>query len=249
MKIGIYDETSNSTYVGITQTMFDLGGEYDFARISPDDRLDVRKYNASLIHNYFFNHKIKLTTSAFGYTTTRNWQRQDFAYNSFDGNGILNPPPSNFSGIIWGDETIAGGAIYMRNSTGNRNRQFEVAGVESRLKVNYLLGDIKNELTAGGRSLYERAFEQRVNGSTSNSSSGNLAEDEIRTGYGKAVFAHNHMEVSARFSLRMGIRFEHFAYERDIRRGRFTINQQQVTRDTVLVAGSSLQEVIPGGRV
>jgi hypothetical protein len=41
---------------------------------------------------------------------------------------LLIPDASNLTGVVWGDESIPGGAIYMRNSTGNRNRQFEVAG-------------------------------------------------------------------------------------------------------------------------
>ena len=49
---------------------------------------------------------------------------------------------------------MQGGAIYMRNSTGNRNRQFEVAGIEPRLHLNYLVGEIKNELESGIRFHY-----------------------------------------------------------------------------------------------
>ena len=246
LKLGVYDEISNSTYVGITQTMFDTGGSYDFARVSPDDQLAVRRYSGSLIHNYFFNNNLKLTTTAYGYTTTRNWQRQDFAYNSFDSNGNLIAPPSNFTGVVWGDESLPGGAIYMRNSTGNRNRQFEVAGVESRLQSNYKLGNIRSEFTGGGRILYERAFEQRVNGAHASASSGTLQDDEIRTGYGSSAFAHNRFELTERFSMTAGLRLEHFSYERDIRRGRFNINGQTQIRDTLLVAGSSLIEIIPG---
>jgi Fe(3+) dicitrate transport protein len=34
----------------------------------------------------------------------------------------------------------------MRNTTGNRDRQFEVAGIEPRIHFNYIFGDFKNEL-------------------------------------------------------------------------------------------------------
>ena len=44
IKLGFYDEISNSTYVGLTQTMWDQGGT-DYARIAPHDRLPVRRYN------------------------------------------------------------------------------------------------------------------------------------------------------------------------------------------------------------
>jgi Fe(3+) dicitrate transport protein len=40
VKFGVYRETSNSTYVGITQSIFDLGDQ-DFFRVVPNDRLNV----------------------------------------------------------------------------------------------------------------------------------------------------------------------------------------------------------------
>jgi Fe(3+) dicitrate transport protein len=49
VKLGIYDENSNSTYVGLTQMMYDAGGE-DYSRLAPDDRLDIRRYSLGLSH-------------------------------------------------------------------------------------------------------------------------------------------------------------------------------------------------------
>jgi Fe(3+) dicitrate transport protein len=249
VKLGIYDEVSNATYVGITQTMYDAGGRFDFARVAPDDRLSIRRYSLGLSHNYFISNNTRLSTTAYAYTTTRNWQRQDFAYNTFNAQGTINPKPSNYTGVTWGDESLAEGAIYMRNSTGNRNRQFEVAGIESRLQTEWALGAAKNHLTAGGRLLFERAYEQRVNGTSGSASSGNLQEDEIRTGMGYSAFAHNQTQLGQRLSFTLGTRLEYYDYERDIRRGRFQINGQTLTRDTMLVAFSHLVSVIPGAGI
>ena len=246
LRLGFYDEVSNATYVGITQSMYDYGGKYDFARLAPDDMLGIRRYSASLTHNYFINKNTRLSTSAYGYTTSRNWQRQDFAYNLTDQHGNPGPRPSNFSGVLWGDETISGGAIYMRNSTGNRNRQFEVAGLESRMTRIWRLGDKPGEFKTGVRYLYERAFEQRINGAHGSASSGSLQDDEIRTGQATSAYLHNQIDLSHRLSVTSGMRVEHFSYERDIRRGRFSIDGQTMVRDTLLVAGDSLTEVIPG---
>ncbi|MDO8548997.1 MAG: TonB-dependent receptor plug domain-containing protein, partial [Ignavibacteria bacterium] len=171
IKLSAYDEISNSTYIGITQTMY-AKGEY-FPVIAPYDQLDIRRYSASLTHDYFFSENAYLRTTLFGYTTTRNWLRQDFSRS----------PITNGTGVVFGDTSISNGAIYMRNSTGNRNREFEVAGIEPRIYINYFLGDIKNDLEGGIRFLYERAFEQRVDGKKANALSGDLREDEIRTGY------------------------------------------------------------------
>ncbi len=236
MKLGVYNEVSNSTYIGINQVMFDRGGE-DFTRLAPDDNLEVRRYSLSFSHKYRLNKNVRLNTIAYGYTTTRNWNRQDFSINAD------NTPPANWTGVVWGDREVPGGAIFMRNGTGNRNRQFEVAGIEPRLEVDHKLFGTSNELVVGTRYLYERAFEQRVNGTKAGVKSGNLVEDEVRTGHALSAYIQNKINVSKKADINFGVRFESFNYDRDIRRRNFP---QVGIRDTVLVAGNTINEIIPG---
>jgi Fe(3+) dicitrate transport protein len=236
LKLGVYDENSNATYIGLTQTMFDAGG-LDFERMAPDDRLEIRRYSASVTHEYRFSPALKLKTTAYGYTTTRNWQRQDFS---------LSASATNQTGVVWGDPGVPGGAVYMRNSTGNRNRQFEVAGIEPRLSAKYQLGNISNELDAGTRFLYERAFEQRVNGRNASSRSGDLVEDEIRTGYALSAYAQNKFFLTERFSVTGGLRMESFDYDRNILRSTFAVNGVTAVRDTNIIADSRVFQLIPG---
>jgi Fe(3+) dicitrate transport protein len=226
VKLAFYDENSNSTYVGLTQSMYN-NGEY-FTIIAPNDELSIRRYSASLTHDYFFSDKSFLRTTIYGYTTTRNWLRQDFSRN----------PTSNGTGIVFGDATVSGGAIYMKNSTGNRNRQFEVAGIEPRININYLLGRIENELEGGIRFHFERAFEQRINGNKADAKSGELRDDEIRTGYAASVFTQNRIYFADNFILTPGLRLENFNYERDI----FRLNYV----DTSITNNSYVFAVIPG---
>jgi Fe(3+) dicitrate transport protein len=231
VKLSAYDETSNSTYVGLTQTMYD-GGEY-FTRIAPDDELIIRRYAGSATYDYVFAPDITLRTTVFGYTTSRNWRRQEF------GRTIST---TNRTGVVFGDSTVVNGAIYMRNQTGNRNRQFEVAGIEPRFAMTYQLGEMRNELDLGFRFLYERAFEQLINGTTYNSSSGNMRDDEIRTGYARSAFVQNRLFLTNRLVISPGVRFESFSYDRTIMRGQFGSS----VRDTSIIAGSDLFQVIPG---
>jgi len=226
IKLAIYDESSNSTYVGLTQSMYDHG-DY-FTIIAPHDELDIRRYSANLTHDYFFSNKLFLRTILYGYTTTRNWLRQDFS----------REPASDGTVEVFGDTSVPGGAIYMRNSTGNRNRQFEVAGIEPRLSLNYLLGEIKNELEGGIRFHYERAFEQRVNGDKADAQSGAIRNDEIRTGNAVSIFVQNRIYLTNNVILTPGLRFENFNYERDI----FRLNYI----DTSITNNSISLEVIPG---
>lgn len=228
VKIGLYDETSNSTYVGLTQAMFD-SGNFDFTHLSPDDRLDIRRYSASVTHDYFFSENVRLKTTAFGYTTTRNWSREDFDNTPVAG--------TTYNRIV-GNTGIPGGAIYFRNSTGNRNRQFEVMGIEPRLSLNYHLADLRNELDTGVRYLYERAFEQRVDGTPSQPTSGLLRDDEIRTGRAFSAYIQNRVFVNENLTITPGLRLEYFNYERDIRR--------RGNNEVDIVQSDDLLELIPG---
>ncbi len=235
MKIGIYDETSNATYIGMNQLMFERG-ENDFDHLSPDDRLEVRRLSMSLSHKYRISENVKLRTIAYGYTTTRDWSRQDFAINE------TNTAPSNWTGVYWGDLDVPGGAIFMRNGTGNRNRSYEVAGIEPRIEANHKLFNVKNELISGVRLHYERAFVQRINGTKAGVRSGVLREDEIRTGNAFSAYFQNTTNVTSKFDVNVGLRFENYVGERDILRRPFG----NVVRDTVLVGTNVINEFIPG---
>ena len=130
----------------------------------------------------------------------------------------------------------------MRNGTGNRNRQFEVAGFEQRINLEYNLGSIKNELTAGYRYIYEKGYEQRVNGSFPTAESGDLITDEDRTGNAISTFVQNKFKLSSKFSIDAGLRAEFYDFERHVFRNRFNGE----VRDTSIVNGTSVSQIIPG---
>lgn len=227
LKLGYYDEKSNSTYVGITQAMYE-SDEY-FTLIAPFDELKIRRYSVSITLDQVISKNISLKTSTYGYTISRNWRRQDFS---------RNPAASNLTGIVFGDTTVSGGAIYMMNSTGNRNRQFQVLGFEPRVFATYKLGNLRNELDGGIRIHYEKAFEQRINGNRFDAVSGDLRNDEERTGNAYTVFAQNRIFVSNNLSVVPGLRVEMFNYKRHIFRTNFI--------DTNIQNDGNISELIPG---
>lgn len=239
-KSGFYNESSNATYIGLTQTMYDAGGQ-DFVRMAPDDQLTIRRYNASLHYRYKFSNKMSFNTTGFVYTTARNWRRQDFVSNPAD-----NAKPTNWTGVTWGDESVAGGALYMRNSTGNRNRQFEVAGIQAGLDGRYQALGMDHEWKAGARFIYEKADEQRVNGTKYDAESGALTEDEDRLGKAISAYLQQSTKLHSNFTIHIGIRFENFNYERQIFRRTFKVGTQNVIRDTFVANGRTVQSWIPG---
>src|SRR5690606_35167919 len=112
IKLGLYDETSNATYVGLPQSMYESGA-FDKTQLAPDDKLAISRYSGSVIHDYFFDDNVQLRTTLFAYTTKRNWSRQDFA---------VNPNPTATYIRTVGDTSVPGGALYFLDRTGNRNR-------------------------------------------------------------------------------------------------------------------------------
>jgi Fe(3+) dicitrate transport protein len=206
LKFQLYNEISNSTYVGITQPMYD-NGEY-YPVLAPDDELKVRRYALSLSHKHFFNSKMQLSTTAYYYTITRNWRRQDFSSSK---------TAANQTGVIWGDTTIANGALYMLGGGRLRNRSFDVMGIESRYTQEYSLGSrAKGELAAGFRLLGEKAKDTELNITKTNSWSGTMRADEQRPGLAASGFFHNKFDILNKVNITAGVRFEQYWYQREI---------------------------------
>ena len=225
LKVGVYDETSNSTYVGLTDSLFEASPD---AYPGAADRLAVRRYTASVSHELGVGQPRNLRTVLYAYQTSRNWSRQDFGY------------------------TPSGNAIEFRNTTGNRDRSFEVSGLESRVRLAHGLGDFEG----GVRAHYERARDQQINGSTGTARTGVIRDDEERTGYALAAFAQQRFQVTPRVRVTPGVRLEYFAHERHILR---TPVRREVRDGTGAVIGTTnlpedvdlrnedaLAEVIPG---
>ncbi len=235
-KLSIYDEWSDATYIGLTQNMYDNANN-DYVNMAPSDHLNLRRYAASVTHEYKPSSKLHFSTSLYAYSTTRNWQRQDFSSSSNS---------TQKTGTIWGDTSIVGGAIYMRNSNAHRDRQFEVLGVEPRMQYNFFLFNHESKLQVGARYLFERAFEQRKNGSTYNALSGSLVEDEIRSGNAFSSYIHNQFSILHNLNLTVGCRLEMFNYKRRILRNTFSINSINLLRDTNIVSSNQVNTFIPG---
>ena len=242
IKTAFYNESSDATYIGLTQTMFDQGGQ-DFAQMAPFDHLAVRRMSFSATHTYLAHEKLSFKTTAYTYTTTRNWRRQDFSINTLDENGDITGPPVNHTGITWGNPNIARGAVYMRNSNGHRNRQFEVAGLESRAEYKTKIFSRATLIEAGARYQFEKAYEQRVNGQIAEAISGSLVNDESRWGHAASAFAQARMYLSPKVQLIPGIRLENYQFTREIYRNNFgSIG----IRDTLIIGENQTGALIPG---
>jgi Fe(3+) dicitrate transport protein len=156
------------------------------------------------------------------------------------------PKPADYSGVTWGDESISGGAIYMRNSTGNRNRTFDVAGSEVRTRYAFTIGSIANELLGGVRFMAEKAHEVRVNGVFAGDLSGEISDEEYRPVYGYSAFVSDKVALGKQLEITPGVRAEFMQFNREIIRGKYKINNVTTARDTSIENSGSLMQMIPG---
>lgn len=189
IKVGAYDETSNSTYVGLTDSLFRAD---PLAYPGRDDLLAVRRLTASLSHQRQLGSGTSLRTVGYAFTTVRDWSRQNYGYNA------------------------TRNSLQFSNGTGNRNRAFEVAGLESRLRALTAIG----EFEGGVRAHVEGARDQFYSGTTATSRSGALRDDETRSGAAVAAFAQQHIDLTSRLRVTPGVRLEHMTFARNILRMR-----------------------------
>jgi len=230
VKLGYYDENSNSTYLGLTTPMFLANPKQNPVA---SDFLKVKRHSASVTHSVALSPQLVWSSSAFGYATTRDWARADFDRAAVAGRQYWG---------IFGDTSIPGGAIYVRNSTLNRDRQFQVFGAQSGMSLQHSLGGIRNMLDAGVRYIGERMDDQQVAGSTFSARTGALRDDEDRSGHAFSAFLQNRFFLTSSLTLTPGVRLEHYSYERHIQLALVNNVPTNVDRR----AGDGVTKAVPG---
>jgi Fe(3+) dicitrate transport protein len=219
LKVGAYVEESNATYVGLTDSLYRAN---PLAYPSADDLLSVKRLTGALSHERQVGDATRVRTVVYAYTTTRDWSRQDYAYSS------------------------TGASIIPANSTGNRDRSFEVAGVESRLRGPTALG----HLEAGVRVHGEWARDQMINGATATARSGAIRDDEKRRGRALAAFAQHQFVFGPRVQITPGVRAEYFAFERKVLRARVrretSSGTTRLPEDVDVRTSDDIMAIVPG---
>jgi Fe(3+) dicitrate transport protein len=222
IKLGVYNEVSNATYLGLTTPQYEADPSANFAI---HDRLPVRRFAASAHHSVVLGQSAILETTVYGNNTVRNWQRQD--YDRTDGGRdyerIIDGSGDDITGLDPSARPDDGSGLFLRNSTGNRNREFFVGGVEPRLTWEYgALGSspITGELIVGTRLHGEQAVEQRSDGTNGSSRTGTIRDDETRTGLAWAAYAQNAFTLADRLRVTPGVRFEALRHGRTVYRTR-----------------------------
>lgn len=208
VKIGLHDETSVGDDVGLTAAMF--AQDPRRATLQPDNHIHLRRYDVSVVHEHRFDDHVALRTLAYGYITERQWQRQ--RYDRVPVQGV------HYARIV-GDTSVQNGAIYFRDAGTVLDRNYQVAGLEPRLELRFDTAGIGHTLDVGARIFGEAAqYEQRATERVT-SSAGELVLDESRSSLAFASYVQDRMGfLDDLLLVTPGLRFEHVAYDRDIRR-------------------------------
>ena len=229
LKLGFYDETSNSTYLGLTSPMFLADPNQNPVS---NDLLGVRRHSGSLVHTVILNPRAVLMSTFFAYNTARDWRRQDWDRSD---------QGSDYIGIV-GDPSLPGGAVFLRNSTGNRNRRFSVAGIQTNFAYEHEVGGLRGKLDTGIRYVYEGTDDMRINGDQFDSSTGILRDNEDRFGKALSFYIQNRFFFTDRLILTPGIRVEDYRYERHILRQRVN----GIPTDVDIRRSDHLTRAVPG---
>ncbi len=220
-KLNVYDESSNATYVGLTDSLFRAA---PLTHPMPTDRLAVSRQALTLAHEVALAGGT-LRTSAYGYRTTRDWMRRDYTYGA------------------------SGGTIVLGGASGGRDRAFRVAGIEPRYQRLWSAGRVASALDAGARFHHEWARDQFVSATADGSPTG-IRDDEVRTGNALSAWVQNRFALSGTFDFTPGLRVERFDYERHITRGRVRRTDGGTTTRSVealdIRSGDAVSELIPG---
>lgn len=248
LKLNVYDELSKSTYLGLTTPQYEHDPSAEYAK---HDVFDLRRYAGQLTHSALFGGRFLLETRAYGHIINRYWQRQNFdrSYKAgvdyervIDGNGrdIKSSNP-----LLYPTD---GSAIFFRNETGNRNREFTIGGVEPRLTVEYDLGPVENELQTGVRIHNEQTRERYIVGDHANSPSGVIRDDDHRSVTALSAYVLNQfMFLDRKLRVSPGVRVENVWNERTTYRKQ--VNGTPTDLDPAANNSSYLFALIPSAGV
>lgn len=241
VRLGFYDEGSASTYLGLTQPMFEADPNQNPAQY---DWFRLRRYSASVVHTWTIVPRVQLRTAVYGYMTDRDWTRQRYD---------RVPIPGLLYARIAGDQSIPGGAIFLRDASLSNNRSYQVFGVEPKLQARFQIGPFRNELDAGVRFLYERALlsvllggpvydnGMYVLGSGQSTRGGENSSEEQRDGWALAAYVQDRFFLTDRLQITPGLRLENYNYSR--------LTRRELGMDVYHRGTGSVVQLIPGASV
>jgi Fe(3+) dicitrate transport protein len=233
-KVGFFDNSNGSGDLGLTRAMFKSDPRRD--TLTPNDAMQMRRYDLSLIHEERFNADTKLKTLAYAYVLTRIWRRQDWTRSP--------STAADFERIV-GDPALAGDPVYFFKTATILDRTYEVAGLEPRFEHRFRTGDVGHTLDFGGRFLVETALYDQGTADSVTSFAGTSDYRESHSAIAGAGYVQDRIALRDDLLLTPGARIEGVELTRNTERqntgsGPTDVNQQGTTDATGFIPGIGL---------
>lgn len=231
LRLSYHRDEAQTEDLGLTSAMW--ARDPKRGTLVPNDRANLNRYDAALIHEQKIVPGTKLVTLAYAYETDRIWRRQDWDRQPVAGESYQR---------ILGDTTRPGGAVYLANTDTILDRAYTVVGLEPRVESRFRTAGIEHTLEYGGRVLRELAHYQQRAGTYSESFAGANQFEEKHAGTAFALHAQDRIAFTDRLLVTPGIRWEHLDFRRTILRQ----TQGNAVVDTFQQGDQSVNGVIPG---
>ncbi|WP_394826756.1 TonB-dependent receptor family protein [Pendulispora albinea] len=231
LKLVAYDELSHTTYVGLTEPMYQNDPRQD--TVAPHDRFGIRRYEASLRHEQRFGDRTKLDTHVFAYTMNMGLRQQDFDRGNVSG--------TTYERIL-GPQGIPGAGLYFRTTSQIRDRNYNVVGVEPKLEHRLFTGPIAHKFIVGGRAMFDSARRRGFAASSPNADTGDLLTDDTTNILGFSAYAEDRIAFRDDVLVTPGFRVEHAISRRYSKR----TYEEGAVRDVSLEGSSTATGLMPG---
>jgi Fe(3+) dicitrate transport protein len=229
-KANYYTERSQITYSGLTEAEWAAAPRSNLFR---NDSLRLSRIGASATHRIALGTAATVSSAVYGYRISRDWWRQS-------SNSAERPNDAS--------DPACGGVANLSTTCGNqgRLREYGVAGLESRLRLDGNALGVPHQLDAGIRLHRESQDRLQLNGGfpgartpgPSGDINSGIVEDNLRRNTAYALFAQERILVGP-WTVTPGIRLEHVRYQR--------VNRRPVPGNPEGVEGrTSLTQVVPG---
>ncbi len=215
-KLTVYDESSHTTYVGLTQGMFQSDPRRD--SIAPSDVFGIRRYEVSLRHEQRLGANTTLRSTLFGTLLDLKIYQQDFDRDRAEG--------ADYERVV-GTEGVVGSAIYFRPTRALRDRGYQVAGVEPQVEHRFATGSVDHRLVVGARAIADVARRTLSRGARPDAEAGDLLSDDTTSILGLAGYVQDRISFGGKLLVTPGMRLER-AYARRHARRVFTASSSNV---------------------
>ena len=206
-RVSYYNEDSNVSYTGITDSEFNILG----ARYNPfkHDNFKIERYATSLTHDFQISDRASLITNAYFQWFNRDFWRQLSATND--------NPCTGYVGVTGNFQTDRNNGVAVDvdrcRSMQGRLRQYKFFGIEPRFEWAYSAFGIENEFDAGVKLHNEVQDRIQRNGTEPGIQNGvTQIEDSDRATKAYSFFAQNRFTIS-KWSITPGVRYERIENE------------------------------------